>query len=843
LLTSAQIREKFLQFFESKGHRRLPSSSLIPNDVTMLLTVAGMVQFKPVFLGEKSPLASRVTTSQKCIRMNDLENVGNTARHHTFFEMLGNFSFGDYFKEEAITWAWELLIEGYGLDPAKLWAAVYEKDDDAYQLWTKQIGLPAERVVRLGEADNFWSAGPTGPCGPCSELYYDFGPAKGCGSPSCSPGCDCDRFLEVWNLVFMEFDRDDAGTLNPLPKKNIDTGMGLERIASILQNSDTNFETDLLLPLMQLMASISPHFGAFSVTNAESNSPPLIPPNWGEIMQNRGYKSLKVIADHSRAITYLLADGVVPSNEGRGYVLRRILRRAIRHGHLLGVKTSFLATIAKKVMEMGQDIYPELKNRSEFILKVITAEEESFSRTLDQGIQLLDKMIAENKVDAFQLYDTFGFPLDMTQSIALEHGLVIDIDEFDKQMEAQKNRARQAGLAKVEGTMGGEVAVESDTEKQAMARHHSATHLLHAALRKVLGSHATQAGSLVSPEKLRFDFPHYQGLTPAEKEQVEKLVNEEIKMHSAVEVAEMSYESALQKGAMALFGEKYGDKVRVVKIGEFSTELCGGTHVANTGDIGCFQIISESAISAGTRRIEALAGDVLQKYLAEKKDKAVKEYNEKLERLNDLEKRIAEISKSPVSRPTFGHQKETQCPHLIFGYQGEIQYPHPPFGHPLPGGEGSSSHAIEQSSLKLSEAITQAEKQLKKLRQEAVVSNLDSYLAEVESVGSLQILIKKLDNIDSDQLKTLTELLGQKLGDNGLVFLASVIADKILFMAKVGSQAIAQGVDAGKLVKQAAQLTGGGGGGRPEFAQAGGKDIATVDEALALISECIKVPL
>jgi len=819
-MRATEIREKFLQFFEDKGHTRLPSSSLIPNDPTMLLTLAGMVPFKPMFLGEKTPVASRITTAQKCVRMNDLENVGNTARHHTFFEMLGNFSFGDYFKEDATTWAWELLVDGYGLDASRLWAAVYENDDETYHLWTDKIGIPADRVVRLGEEDNFWSAGPTGPCGPCSELYYDFGLEKGCGKPECGPGCDCDRFLEVWNLVFMEFDRDDADTLHPLPKKNIDTGMGLERIASILQNAETNFETDLLLPLMETMAEIV----QCSMFNVQCSSPPPQDRAAGAgnpeprtlNLEPDKYRSLKVIADHSRAVTYLLADGVVPSNEGRGYVLRRILRRAVRHGHLLGVKDNFLSRIAEKVMDLGQDVYPELRERKEFILKVINAEEDTFARTLDQGMAVLDKMISEKNVDAFLLYDTYGFPPDMTRSIAREHGLSIDIAEFEQKMAAQKERARRAGLAKGDGTMGGEVAVNSEAEKQAMARHHSATHLLHAALRNVLGPHATQAGSLVSPGKLRFDFPHYQALTKDEQSMVEKLVNDEIQKHSSVEVAEMSYEEAQKKGATALFGEKYGDAVRVVKMGDFSIELCGGTHVTNTSEIGCFRIVSESAISAGTRRIEALAGDALEQYLAEKKAKAIQDYQEKIVQLRGVHSEIEKFV-GAGSQPA---QNENE-PHLLDSRFRGNDNP-----------ENMDIKDIENINKDLGEAIKQAEKQLQKLKQQSILSNLDAYVAEAQMIGSTTVLIKKLEDVDGNQLKSLAEGLGQKLGDNGVVFLASVSSEKVLFIAKVGPNAVAQGLNAGELVKRAAQVTGGGGGGRPDLAQAGGKDVSKTDEAL-----------
>ncbi|MFH1428386.1 MAG: alanine--tRNA ligase [Candidatus Margulisiibacteriota bacterium] len=798
-MTGAEIREQFLKFFESKQHNRLPSASLIPSDPTVLLNLAGMLQFKPIFLGEKTAPASRVTTVQKCVRMNDLENVGNTARHHTFFEMLGNFSFGDYFKEEAITWCWELLTDVYKLDKTKLWAAVFYEDQEAYDIWDKKIDISKDHIIKLNEEHNFWSAGPVGPCGPCSEVYYDFGEKKGCGSPNCAPGCDCDRYLEIWNLVFMELDRDVDGNLSPLPKKNIDTGMGLERIASVMQGAETNFETDLLFPLMECMAEIA----GVKTQGLASLRP-------------ESYRSLKVIADHSRAVTYLLADGVVPSNEGRGYVLRRILRRAVRHGHLLGVKESFLAKVAEKVIELGAAIYPELLDRKDFILKVINSEEETFARTLDQGIAILDKMVQAGEVNAFLLYDTFGFPLDMTESIVTEHGLKVDLASFKKQMTAQKNRARQAGMANVDSTMGGEVSVESEDDKLAMARHHSATHLLHAALREVLGSHATQAGSLVSPEKLRFDFPHYQALTKEELKKIEQLVNKEIQNASPVNVSEMSFEEAKDFGAMALFGEKYGDNVRVVKMGNFSCELCGGTHVENTSVIGPFKIIFESAISAGTRRIEAMTGSALEKYLADKKAKAIAEFKEKVLQLRELEVQIEQLEIEDKD------------------WESGIGISDNP--------ENLSIEALAKHNNNLVEAIKKASKELQKLKQQAVLSNLDNYASEAEDINGIKVLVKKIEDIDGNQLKALAEGLGNKLGETSIIFMASALADKALFVAMVGKSAVSK-ANAGTLVKTAATVTGGGGGGRPDFAQAGGKDVTKIDEALEAVSKQINESL
>ncbi|MFC1478164.1 alanine--tRNA ligase [Candidatus Margulisiibacteriota bacterium] len=802
-MTGAEIREQFLKFFESKQHNRLPSASLIPSDPTVLLNLAGMLQFKPIFLGEKTAPSPRITTVQKCVRMNDLENVGNTARHHTFFEMLGNFSFGDYFKEEAIAWCWELLTEVYKLDKTKLWAAVYNEDQEAYDIWADKVKISKDRIIKLSEEHNFWSAGPTGPCGPCSEVYYDFGEAKGCGDVNCAPGCDCDRYLEIWNLVFMELDRDEDGNLTPLPKKNIDTGMGLERIAAVMQSAETNFETDLLFPLMECMADIAGLQDIKKITGRDACA---------TVQEQGPYRSLKVIADHSRAVTYLLADGVVPSNEGRGYVLRRILRRAVRHGHLLGVKENFLNKVAEKVIELGADVYPELLDRKDFVLKVINSEEETFARTLDQGLVILDKMVQSGEVDAFLLYDTYGFPLDMTESIVAEHGIKVDLAGFEEKMEAQKERARQAGMANVDSTMGGEVSVDSDEDKLAMARHHSATHLLHAALREVLGSHATQAGSLVSPEKLRFDFPHYQGLTKDELQKVEQLVNKEIQNGSAVEIKEMSFEEAKDFGAMALFGEKYGDKVRVVKMGDFSCELCGGTHVEDTGVIGPFKIISESAISAGTRRIEAMTGNALEKYLANKKAVAVEEFKEKVLQLRELEIQIEQLEIEDKD------------------WDSGIGLNDNP--------EGLSLKELAEHNNNLADAIKRAGKELQKLKQQAVLSDLDSYIAEAKDVNGIKVLVKKLENLDGGQLKALAEGLGNKMGDSGIVFLASALSDKALFIAAVGKSAVSK-VNAGTLVKAAATITGGGGGGRPDFAQAGGKDVSKLDEALDTVSKQI----
>ncbi|MFN4191104.1 MAG: alanine--tRNA ligase, partial [Pseudothermotoga sp.] len=697
-MTGDELREEFLKFFESKGHKVLPSASLIPNDPQLLFTVAGMVPFKPIFWGKVEPVYTRIATCQKCLRTNDIDNVGRTPRHQTFFEMLGNFSFGDYFKKEAITWAWEFVTKVLNLPEEKLWVTIYKDDEEALKIWRDSVGVPEKKIVRMGKDTNFWGpAGPTGPCGPCSEIHYDTGVLDDCPKDGeCTPANSDKRFLEIWNLVFTEFNQDENGNLSPLPKKNIDTGAGLERIASVIQKVVGNFETDLFTPIINRIENV------LNVKYKQVDSRDI---------------SIRVIADHSRAVSFLIADGVFPSNEERGYVLRRILRRAVRHGVLLGAKKPFLHLINDAVIERMGKVYPELVERKILILEVTQAEEERFFKTITQGNEMLNEIIAKShkKIggeDVFKLYDTYGFPPDIVVDVAKEHGLEVDLDEFERLMELQREKARSARvdvefakssqdydkLAKtvktifvgyetltcdatvvytkkqdsklevvfdktcfyaerggqlsdtgkvfwdngsatvehvyvpIEGIIAHVIKVESgkldqgmrvrlqvDKEKRdATARNHTATHLLHAALRKILGDHVKQSGSLVASDRLRFDFTHYQALTQGEIEQIENLVNSVIFEALPVLVQEKSYREAVSEGAIALFGEKYGDVVRVVTVPSFSEELCGGTHVKNTGNIGLFKIISESAISAGTRRIEAVTGLNALSYLRTK---------------------------------------------------------------------------------------------------------------------------------------------------------------------------------------------------------------------------------
>ncbi|MBU1026313.1 MAG: alanine--tRNA ligase, partial [Candidatus Margulisbacteria bacterium] len=649
-MKSSEIRERFLKYFESKGHKILPGSSLVPTDPTVLLTLAGMLQFKPIFLGQEKPEQKKATTVQKCVRTIDIDQVGKTARHHTFFEMLGNFSFGDYFKKGAIEFAWELLTKEFKLPVEKLLIAIYEKDDEAFDLWHKDMGVPENRIFRLGEDNNFWAVGPTGPCGPCSEIYYDLGPERGCGKPDCAPGCDCDRFLEVWNLVFIQYNRNEKGELIPLKKKGIDTGMGLERITSVIQGVASNFDTDLFVPIIEKIRKLTKE-------------------------QNPAQVSLHIIADHARAVTHLISDGVTPENAGRGYVLRRLIRRAVRHGKLLGVNEPFLFRLSQDIISSMKDVYPILEEKSKLIAQVIKTEEENFFQTLEQGMALFGQVMKDHSQDKtipgevlFKLHDTYGFPVELSSEIAAEQGFKLDMAGFDAEMEKQKERARQAGLSedkkklahldldkfketkfvgyektednvKVEavfadekfvildktpfyGESGGQVgdtgileidkkavrvidtlktvngtivhevdalnglkdnvkvkATVDASKRRATEAHHTATHLLHKALREVFGDHVRQAGSHVGPEKLRFDFTHFHALTCQETEKIEEIVNKKINEKIKVEVLQKSYKDAVKMGAIALFGEKYGDKVRVLKIGDYSMELCGGTHV------------------------------------------------------------------------------------------------------------------------------------------------------------------------------------------------------------------------------------------------------------------------
>ncbi|VVQ05498.1 Alanine--tRNA ligase [Pseudomonas fluorescens] len=864
-MKSAEIREAFLRFFEEQGHTRVASSSLIPgNDPTLLFTNAGMNQFKDCFLGQEKRAYTRAVSSQKCVRAggkhNDLENVGYTARHHTFFEMLGNFSFGDYFKRDAITYAWNFLTSDkwLNLPKEKLWVTVYASDDEAYDIWTKEIGVPAERMVRIGDnkgapyaSDNFWTMGDTGPCGPCTEIFYDHG-ADIWGGPPGSPEEDGDRYIEIWNNVFMQFNRTADGVLHPLPAPSVDTGMGLERISAVLQHVHSNYEVDLFQSLLSASAK------AIGCTNDAQ-------------------ASLKVVADHIRSCGFLIADGVLPSNEGRGYVLRRIIRRACRHGNKLGAKGSFFYQIvAALVAEMGE-AFPELKSQQAHIERVLKAEEEQFAKTLEQGLKILEQDLAELKGDVvpgdvvFKLYDTYGFPMDLTGDIARERSLTIDEEGFEREMEAQRVRARSAssfgmdynslvkvdvateftgyiahsGSAKIvalykdgqsvdvlsegdEGVIvldktpfyaesGGQVGdcgylqagsarfdvrdttktggaflhhgildsgslivgAPVETHVDAEVRHatslnHSATHLLHAALRQVLGDHVQQKGSLVDSQRLRFDFSHFEAIKPEQLKALEDIVNAEIRKNSEVETEETDIETAKQKGAMALFGEKYGDNVRVLSMGDFSVELCGGIHANRTGDIGLLKIISEGGVASGVRRIEAVTGAQALAYL------------------NAAEEQLKEAAS------------------LV---------------------KGSRDNLIDKLSAVL-ERNRLLEKQLEQLQAKAASAAGDDLSAQALDVKDVKVLAVRLDGQDGKALLALVDQLKNKLG-RAVILLGSVHEEKVVLVAGVTKDLTGQ-LKAGDLMKQAAAAVGGKGGGRPDMAQGGGTDAGALDAALAL---------
>ncbi|HEU5397861.1 MAG TPA: alanine--tRNA ligase [Gammaproteobacteria bacterium] len=870
-MTSNDIRTSFLEFFKSKGHTVVASSPLVPaNDPTLLFTNAGMVQFKDVFLGRDKRDYSRAASSQRCVRAggkhNDLENVGYTARHHTFFEMLGNFSFGDYFKKDAIQYSWELLTKVWKLPADRLWVTVYETDDEAYNHWLKDVGVPKERIVRIGDkpggqkyqSDNFWQMADTGPCGPCSEIFYDHGESVAGGPPG-SKDADGDRYIEVWNLVFMQFDRSAEGVLTPLPKPCVDTGMGLERITAVLQHVHSNYEIDLFRKLIDAAAQ---------VTGAKDKQSP----------------SLRVIADHIRACAFLITDGVLPSNEGRGYVLRRIIRRAIRHGYKLGMEKPFFHKLVKALdAEMG-GAYPELHKAAGHVDKVLLQEEERFAETLDQGMRLLDAAIKNLKGKTlsgetiFKLYDTYGFPADLTNDIARERGLSLDMAGFEKEMEAQKNRARAAsnfgadygqdvaidaetrftgyehlkdqgkvvalfrgkdavqklaageqGMVVLDHTpfyaeSGGQVGDQgllktvdaefkvADTQKRGGGAHahlgsvtkgeikvgdtvealvdpalraatvlnHSATHLLHAALRQVLGTHVTQKGSLVAPDRLRFDFSHYQAVTPEELARIEDLVNAEVRRNEAADVREMGYDEAIKFGAMALFGEKYGDVVRVMKFGDFSTELCGGTHVHRTGDIGLFKIVSEGGVAAGVRRIEAVTGAGALTYV------------------NGLQKIVRQIEDTVRAGP----------------------------------------EDVVAKTQQLLERNKQLEKQLAQLSGKLAANRGDELVSQAVAVGPAKLLAAKVDGVDGGALRDLLDQLKNKLG-SGVIVLGAANEGKVSLIAGV-TQDLTAKVKAGELVNMVAQQVGGKGGGRPDMAQAGGTDPSKLDAALKSVPEWVK---
>ena len=876
MISSAEIRRRFLSYFESKGHTIVPSSSLVPaNDPTLLFTNAGMVQFKDVFLGAEKRGYRRATSAQKCMRVsgkhNDLENVGPSPRHQTLFEMLGNFSFGDYFKEEAIAFAWEFLTQELGLPPTRLYATIYVDDNEAFELWQKVTGMPPEKITRLGKKDNFWSMGDTGPCGPCSEIFYDRGAEHcTCGRPDCSPAFDCDRWPELWNLVFMQFDQAADGTLTPLPKPSIDTGMGMERITTVLQGVDANYDTDLFQPIIRRIQELLGHDDA--------------------TMRER-IVSYRVIADHIRALAFLISDGILPGNEGRSYVLRLILRRAARHGRLLGFKEPFLGEMSQVVVEIMGSAYPELVARKDFVREVIHKEEERFLQTLAVGLDRLDRLLKdleskEAKVipgeQVFQLYDTYGFPFELTRDVARERDMEVDEAGFRFAMEEQRERARAAqrfetgkdealyrhlSLARTDfvgydcleaeasvlaliwegesvssvkkgdeveivlsqtpfyaeagGQVGGKgfiqgvsgradigntraplagvhvhygkmldgelsvgdtVTAQVDTERRLdIVRNHTATHLLHKALRLVLGSHAQQAGSLVAPDRLRFDFAHLSPLTLDELEQVESLVNDSIRENLLVAAEVTSHDNAIASGATALFGEKYGDEVRVLTIGEgYSRELCGGTHVRATGQIGSFIVLSESSIGSGLRRIEALTGRGAERYI-----------RERFSLLEDT----AEVLQSDVPD-------------------------------------------IRERADALMTQLRQQQKELARLWAEEATRGADALLSRVKEIGGIRVLVSEVEVSDIESLRTMTDRFRERLG-SAVVVLGSVINGRPTFVVAITPDLVKKGLHAGKLAQAVARITGGGGGGRPGMASAGGKDVSKLGDALSQVEKLI----
>ena len=868
-----ELRRMFLEFFESKDHLAMKSFSLVPhNDNSLLLINAGMAPLKPYFTGQEIPPRRRVGTCQKCIRTGDIENIGKTARHGTFFEMLGNFSFGDYFKTESLHWSWEFLTQVVGLDPDRLYPSIYLDDEEAFKIWNEEIGVPAERIFRFGREDNFWEHG-AGPCGPCSEIYYDRGEKYGCGKPDCTVGCECDRYIEVWNNVFSQFENDGHGNYTELAQKNIDTGMGLERLAVVVQDVDSLFTIDTNKALLDRVCQLA---GKEYQKDYETDV------------------SLRIVTDHIKSCTFMISDGIMPSNEGRGYVLRRLLRRAARHGRKLGIEGKFLANLSDTVIALSKDGYPELEEKKVMIFKVLTEEEDKFNKTIDQGLAILSDMEEEMRksgsdtlsgADAFKLYDTYGFPLDLTKEILEERSFQVDEEGFAACMKEQKEKARKArkttnymgadvtvyqsidpavttkfvgydrlvhdsaitvlttedeivealtdgqrGTILVEetpfyGTMGGQqadtgvivsengeftvedtihlqggkvghvgvmtkgmfktgdtVTLKVDEENRALtARNHSATHLLHKALRTVLGDHVEQAGSLVTRDRLRFDFTHFSAMTPEEIRQVEEIVNKEIHAGLSVVTDEMSLEDAKKTGAMALFGEKYGETVRVVRMGDFSTELCGGTHVANTSSISSFKILSEAGIAAGVRRIEALTSDGLMAHYAE------------------TEKELHEAAAAAKTTP------------------------------------GALTAKIEAMLEEIKALHSENEKLKSKLAKEAMGDVMD----QVQEVKGVKVLAVRADGVDMNGLRNLGDQLKEKLGE-GVIVIASVLDGKVNLMATATDGAQKAGAHAGNLIKAIAGLVGGGGGGRPNMAQAGGKNPAGVDEALAKVAETVE---
>jgi len=861
-LSGSEIRQTFLDFYAKREHKVLPSASLVPEDPTVLLTIAGMLPFKPIFLGQRQSEFPRATTSQKCIRNNDIENVGRTARHHTFFEMLGNFSFGDYFKEQAIAWAWELSTKVFGLPPERLIVSVFKDDDEAFAIWRDKIGIPAHRIQRMGEEDNFWTSGPTGPCGPCSEIYYDFHPERGDDHIDLEDGS---RFIEFYNLVFMQYNQDAQGNRTPLKSKNIDTGMGLERMAQILQKVPNNYETDLIFPIIKTAAEIA------GIDYAKSDEKTKV--------------SLKVIGDHVRAVVHMITDGITASNTGRGYVLRRLLRRVVRHGRLIGIQGEFTSQVAESAIALSESAYPQVRERADVIKAELQREESRFLKTLERGEKLLDEIIEQVKQeqktqidgrDAFTLYDTYGFPLELTQEIAEEHGLTVDIEGFEAAMEEQVSRSQGAhetidlmaiggeselasGVAATEflgytlpsttaqvttliaggqpvesadagtevrvvldqtpfyaesggqigdrGYLSGEdvlVRIE-DVKKEAnlfvhfghiergtlqlgatvtaqidracrrrVQANHTATHLLQAALKQIVDASISQAGSLVAYDRLRFDFHCPRPLTPEELQQIEEQVNTWIGEAHTAEVEVMPIAQAKAKGAIAMFGEKYGDEVRVIDFPGVSMELCGGTHVSNTAEIGVFKIVSETGVAAGIRRIEAVAGPAVLEYL-NVRDKVVRELSDRFK------------------------VKPEELPDRITNLQNELKT---------------------------------TTKQLDALKQELALAKSDQLLAQAESVGEFKILVANLGEVDADALKTAAERLQQKLGEGAVVLASVPEADKVSLVAAFSKGVNGKGLQAGKFIGAIAKLCGGGGGGRPNLAQAGGRDSSKLAEAL-----------
>ena len=868
-----EIREKYLKFFESKGHLRLPSFSLVPvNDTSLLLINSGMAPLKPYFIGSKVPPRKRVTTCQKCIRTPDIENVGKTARHGTFFEMLGNFSFGDYFKKEATSWAWEFITKELQLPLDKLWVSIYENDDEAFDIWTKQVGVDPSRIVRMGKEDNFWEIG-TGPCGPCSEIYFDLGEERGCGKPDCKVGCDCDRYIEFWNLVFTQFNKTDDGEYKRLEHPNIDTGMGLERLACIMQNVNNLFEVDTVRNVLNYVCDLA------------------------KVEYGKDYKkdvSIRVITDHIRSTTMLISDGVLPSNEGRGYVLRRLIRRAARHGKLLGIKGTFLYDVANIVINESKEAYKQLEEKKDYIKKVIKTEEERFAQTIEQGSEILDEYIKELKGKnknvlsgdkVFKLHDTYGFPIDLTREILEENGLDLDEDSFKKEMENQKERARKGAKDKEsvawsesiyqtldknistkftgyetledegkilyivsngelvnKASMGDNISIildktpfyaemggqASDTgymqnektkiriedvkktqdgkfihtgviengeievldvltlivdkeKRNNTAKNHTVTHLLHKALKNVLGDHVNQAGSMVSDERLRFDFNHFNSITKEELQRVEDEVNEKILQDIKVETIEMDIEKAKKIGATALFDEKYGNVVRVVKIGDYSIELCGGTHLDSTIKAGLVKIISQTGVAAGVRRIEAVTGMG-----------AINYYKDKEEKLN----KISEVIKADVN------------------------------------------DSVKKAEI-IIEDLRAANKEIARLKNELISGSLDDIANKKVEVYGVNLVISKFDEQDVATLRNISDNVKDKLKSVVVVF-ASVTDGKITYVASATKDLVNQGIHVGNILKEIAKITKGGGGGRPDNAQAGGSDVAKLDEALGKVKEVIK---